>query len=401
MDVSGKVNFRPEEELILCCARTDLRSDIEFKILSLLKKDLDWHYILDEAFYHKMTPLLYLNLNKYPDMVPVNVLSDLENKFLEVSRRNFILAGKLFEILDLLNSNGILAIPYKGLVLALLAYGDLALRDFGDLDVFVRKEDIVKAKELLNSNGFDSCYELDHSQMELLFRFQHEYKFFQNNPTLILELHWDFNVNRLHNDMIYDSNYITQVRGDGFCFSTFAPEELVLILSLHASGHLWDSLGWICDIAQIINTYKELNWDRILDKASKSSVNRILGVSLLLAKELIGVNLPDDVYQKFAEDKKVQSISYRMQKNLFNKDSINFYWSAWDRIGLRESFINEIRDYLSIFFNPRPAQLATIPIPNSLYPLYYVNSIYLALKYIKRTGILKILIKLNKTYLLK
>jgi len=47
----------------------------------------------------------------------------------------------------------------------------LALRDFGDLDVFVRKEDIVKAKELLNSNGFDSCYELDHSQMELLFRF--------------------------------------------------------------------------------------------------------------------------------------------------------------------------------------------------------------------------------------
>jgi len=51
--------------------------------------------------------------------------------------------------------------------------------------------------------------------------------FFQNNPTLILELHWDFNVNRLHNDMIYDSNYITQVRGNGFCFSTFAPEELV------------------------------------------------------------------------------------------------------------------------------------------------------------------------------
>jgi hypothetical protein len=102
-----------------------------------------------------------------------------------------------------------------------------------------------------------------------------------------------------------------------------------------------------------------------------------LGVSLLLAKELIGVDLPDDVYQKFAEDKKVQSISYRMQKNLFNKDSINFYRLARDRIGLRESFINEMRYYLSIFFNPRPAQLATIP--NSLYPLYYVNSIYRAL----------------------
>jgi len=93
MDVSGKVNFRPEEELILCCARTDLRSDIEFKILSLLKKDLDWHYILDEAFYHKMTPLLYLNLNKYPDMVPVNVLSDLENKFFRSFETKFYFSG--------------------------------------------------------------------------------------------------------------------------------------------------------------------------------------------------------------------------------------------------------------------------------------------------------------------
>jgi len=91
------------------------------------------------------------------------------------------------------------------------------------------------------------------------------------------------------------------------------------------------------------------------------------------------VDLPGDVYQKFANDKKVQSISYRMQKNLFNKDSINFYRLAWDRIGLRESFINEIGDCLSIFFNPRPAQLATMTIPNSLYPLYYVNSIYRAL----------------------
>ena len=57
-----EVKFLPEEELILCCARTYLNHEIENKISSLLKKDLDWSYILDTAHIHKLMPLLYLNL---------------------------------------------------------------------------------------------------------------------------------------------------------------------------------------------------------------------------------------------------------------------------------------------------------------------------------------------------
>ena len=228
--------------------------------------------------------------------------------------KNFILAGKLFEILKLLNSNDIIAIPYKGPVLALLAYGDLSFREFGDLDIFIDKEDIFKSKELLFSLGYEPLYHLNHSQEKFCLGIHHEYKMVHNKPKISLELHWDFHMNYSNNELIFDKNYITNIKSNGFSFPTFAPEELILILSLHAYGHLWTSLSLICDIAQIIETNKELSWNRIVDKANKSGISRILGVSLLLVKDLLGVNLPDEILNNFKNDKKVQSLSLEWKK---------------------------------------------------------------------------------------
>ncbi len=62
--------------------------------------------------------------------------------------------GELQRILDIFKSHGITAIPYKGPVLAIQAYGNLAFREFGDLDIFIQKQDFLKVKELLLDNGY-------------------------------------------------------------------------------------------------------------------------------------------------------------------------------------------------------------------------------------------------------
>jgi len=55
---------------------------------------------------------------------------------------------------DLFESNRIRTIPFKGLTLASLIYGDPTLRQTDDLDFLVHPEDLARAKETLLSAGY-------------------------------------------------------------------------------------------------------------------------------------------------------------------------------------------------------------------------------------------------------
>ncbi|GAG91885.1 unnamed protein product, partial [marine sediment metagenome] len=83
-------------------------------------------------------PLLYQSLKKTcPEAVPDDTLEQLRAYFLTNAKRNLFLTGKLLRLLELLKDNGILAVPFKGPVLAESVYGDLSLRQFADLDILV------------------------------------------------------------------------------------------------------------------------------------------------------------------------------------------------------------------------------------------------------------------------
>jgi len=77
----------------------------------------------------------------------------IRTQFLANAGRNLLLTRKTLKDFKLLESNGILAIPFKGPVLASSLYGNLALRTFSDLDILVVKKDIMKAKDVLLSSG--------------------------------------------------------------------------------------------------------------------------------------------------------------------------------------------------------------------------------------------------------
>ena len=67
-------------------------------------------------------PLLYPQLNTLrPGVVPEAVLRQLRDDFHQNAIRNLFLTGELVRLLDVLNSNGIIAVPYKGPTLAVLA----------------------------------------------------------------------------------------------------------------------------------------------------------------------------------------------------------------------------------------------------------------------------------------
>jgi hypothetical protein len=90
---------------------------------------------------------LYQSLNTTcPEAVPKANLAQLRNYFHANAQRNLFLTQELLKLLTLFKTNGISAIPYKGPVLAVAVYGNLALRQFGDLDILVHKRDVLRAK---------------------------------------------------------------------------------------------------------------------------------------------------------------------------------------------------------------------------------------------------------------
>jgi hypothetical protein len=72
---------------------------------------------------------------------------------------------------------------------------------------------------------------------------------------------------------------------------TLRPEDLLLVLCVHATKHVWIQLSWLCDIAQLAKS-RQLDWTAIQDEARRLGIERIVNLNLLLAHKLLGSPLP-------------------------------------------------------------------------------------------------------------
>ncbi|MDO9045366.1 MAG: nucleotidyltransferase family protein, partial [Methanobacteriaceae archaeon] len=143
---------------MLCCARTQINEEIKKKIVSLAIMDLDWEYLINMASRHRLRPLLYVNLNSIcPENVPEDVLGNLKSYYMTNVQKNLMLTGELVKVIEILESNNIKAIPYKGPVLAASGYGKIGLREFGDIDIFIDKTNAIKVKNAMLSNEYELC----------------------------------------------------------------------------------------------------------------------------------------------------------------------------------------------------------------------------------------------------
>lgn len=87
-------------------------------------------------------PLVYKRLKNYQELVPKIVLSGLKLNYMNIVKHNMLLTSELIKIMKLLEENDIEAVSFKGPILAQLAYPDITLRQYADLDILIKKEDV-------------------------------------------------------------------------------------------------------------------------------------------------------------------------------------------------------------------------------------------------------------------
>jgi hypothetical protein len=73
---------------------------------------------------------------------------------------------------------------------------------------------------------------------------------------------------------------------------TLSPEDLMVFLCVHGAKHEWDQLIWVCDVAEALRAYPDLNWTTIRLRAAETGSLRMLQLGLYLAHEIAGVGLP-------------------------------------------------------------------------------------------------------------
>ena len=126
---------------------------------------------------------------------------------------------------------------------------------------------------------------------------------------------------------------------------TLCNEDLMLVLCVHAAKHEWSQLGMVRDIATLARL--KLDWQWIMAEARRLGIERIVAVSLELARTLLGLGLPQafafhpaildgealacDIGKRMSrgEERDIESIRYfRSMMNLRERwqDQVRFAW---------------------------------------------------------------------------
>lgn len=374
---------RPEFELVACCARTHLEPTVAGRVRSLLEAGVDWDVVVQLARQHGISSLLFHHLNShFAAYLPAAVHNLLRDEFRDNARLNLYLTGELLRLLDRLEASGIPAVPYKGPVLAATAYGNLSLRLFGDLDLLVREQDVAKLKQLLLTWGFQQTWPhtlLTADQEALHLRYHCVYQFTRDEGNVVVEAHWNLTPSYFSFAFDFDQHWsrLKSVNVAGKSIRSFAPEDLLLILSVHGAKHGWERLIWVCDIAQIVRTGRDLDWSRALRLAGRLGAKRMLLLSLFLAHELLAVDLPRDIMAAIDEDGAIVHLAAEAcmcMNRAPNTSGTALEDSLFDpfHMKVRERWSDRLRYFVRALTFPTSKDWSLIALPRILSPAYHV-----------------------------
>jgi hypothetical protein len=136
----------------------------------------------------------------------------------------------------------------------------------------------------------------------------------------MVEIHW-----RVMSKYIFSSKAeqlwenLQPISLAGSSLPSLSPENLLWFLCVHASKHRWERLRWLCDIAELIRTYPQLDWNQIIQQAMHLKVQRRLYIGLLLANRLLGAPLPGAVEERINQAPQLKILAQHVIDGLFEQ----------------------------------------------------------------------------------
>ena len=345
---------------------------------------MDWDEFLRASLRQGVMPLVYRQLNdRLADAVPPERLQLFRRKYQLNAVRNTERAGRLCRLLKLFGRHGVGAIPYKGPALAVDAYGDLTLRQFGDLDMLIRPGDLAGATELLTAEGYEPEFQLSGAREEAFKKWWYVQPFSKPDDGVYLELHWSVAPRFFSFDL--DAKLWTRLRTvelAGSHVKVFSVGDTLLLLCVHGAKDLWARLEWVCALSEFVARHAgEIDWREVVESARARGGERMLLLGLRLARELYETEMPDFVLRRIEASPGLRSLASQVVGELFGEDKSfdRFLGRTAFHLRARERAADKARYCARVAAATSPEEWDLLPLPPRLFFLYsFVRPLRLA-----------------------
>jgi len=374
-----RTDLSTEWSLLLAACSVLTAEERRARLLPLLQQPTDWKCLFDLAERHGALPLLQEALMAVQDAAPQDQITAIKQSRQSNLVKSLLISRELIRIVERLSAAGIEVMPYKGPALAELLYGDVALRQSGDIDLLMRAQDFPRARDAVRDLGFTPHLMLSEAEQRSYLKSGYECAFDSAAGKNLLEIQWaiqprfyaiDFDI-----EGILERGVTILVAGQPM--KTLSPEDLFLVLSAHAAKHLWGRLVWIGDLAQLM-ALPNLDWGWVRTQANQLGVVRIVSVSMILANRLLRAPLPISALKNPAEDPVAQALAADIEKELLSgiESDVESFSYFRRMMRLRERPMDRLLFAQRLMFTPGPSEWTAIRLPPPLFPLYRVVRLF-------------------------
>ena len=331
------------------------------ELAALAKLNLEqWQSLLSQAHFQSLTPLLFQRLVRDQESldIPKEIIQHTADEYYDSLGRNLILYNQLNQLLSELERQNIQAILLKGIYLAKFIYGDIALRSMSDVDILVRREDLIHAMAVLKNLGYTTIgYATTNDPIteEVLHYYHHAPE--QQKANLIrLDLHWQLTDCDcgLKVDVSALWEHAQTVQLSEVAAMGLSLEDLLLHICIHAAyAHtFFQQVRSVVDLAEILGLKSsQINWQFLLKEAHDWRIERGVFAMLYISQQYLAAPVPDQVLLQLApQDFSPAMLDDILYLFMFRKEQIS---SKISRLANHVSWKELGNNLLRLFFPPR------------------------------------------------
>jgi Uncharacterised nucleotidyltransferase len=361
-----------EFQLLLYCATSQPHAG---RIKDVVQEGISWQALVELAQQHGVRPILRQTLKSVCwDFVPQTIQHELEHFYRTSVQTSLLFGGEILRLLSAFQQNGIPLAAFKGAVLAELLYGDLALREFSDLDIIVHEADISKAEDILTAWGYQADFP-DRDFRSAFLSYQGQYAFRNQQTGLAVDLHWRLSSKGeafpLKSEEIWSR--LGQVTISGRTVPTLAQDDLALFLAAHGTKEGWRLLKWICDFAEVLRKYRDIDWAAVFDRAEQANSSRPLLLATLLASTLLDAPAAPELIDKARNNSAVRALAEKAQLRMRRTAPEGELGTFLDGLNTHDRMTHRLSPIGTLLTTRTVGDHRAMPLPKSLWGLYYLT----------------------------
>lgn len=257
--------YNPELKLILSITGSKL-----WKHNNLVKKiNLDNFFNL--VCKHRINSQIYDKISKASINLSQEFVQKLESSQKINTRKSLLIFSELIKTGNLFNKHKIKWLTLKGPTLSYLLYNNINKRNYRDLDILIKPENLIHALELLRTYNYK---QIKKTNIKKQIKTGHNIELINENNNVKLELHWKLFSNsylcpKLNSDIL---NKHTAIQIQGHTLNIPKKEQNFVYILLHGTMHQWSELQWLLDMIKIDNLLNNSDKNKIIEKYNIKSI---------------------------------------------------------------------------------------------------------------------------------